>query len=334
MLGLTILVSVAGCYLSHDRAAETDAGGDAARPSDVGPRDAARPDAGPRDAGGVWVNEPRPALLVELSGVCRARLGATTIVHVTTPLQTACEVAGPATVERAADGTWVVTATVWVERIAPPGVEPCTPMAGISERDVAISIDAIDAEPVVVRDSVSGAEIVIEPNDEFAHACCACGARDTPCSLDCDCAPGLVCIPGVESPAECGRCGTLCDLLIHTHRADRLTAPDQECPRDESCRGDGTLVARHCVPREGDACLADPDCPAGQHCESDSDAFSACVWSPTMLHGRCEGDADCAPGLHCTETPAGPRCEALCFGARMGCPTGSTCAPETWTCAD
>jgi len=86
----------------------------------------------------------------------------------------------------------------------------------------------------------------------------------------------------------------------------------------------------------GDACLEDRDCPDGQFCARDGDAWAACVWGDDALTGEgnpCRADSDCRAGQHCVVEGARASCRIPCFADEMTCPARSECRADFgWVC--
>ncbi len=327
-LGLAML----GCYRAHGRDG-------APAPIDASIRDAgrvdapiARPDAG-RSPESVWTLEARPAQLRLADASCTAFIGGSVVLHVRVGIDHECEHGGPVTLERAGGGTYFIRAHVWVDHRAEPGAEGCRWIAAIADRDVVVHVDVPSFE---VIDLETMSTLRVEARDE-GHACGMRNVAGEPCMHDCDCTPGLSCIPGTGDFAECfgGACARACNRGEETFVAVPLSEPDMSCSPFERCAGPrGTgLAASTCVPREADACRDGVPCLPGRTCRSDGDEIAHCEWDPPRVGNACSADRDCAPGAFCVrEAGAAARCRVPCWTHDMRCPTGESCDAPYWTC--
>lgn len=121
------------------------------------------------------------------------------------------------------------------------------------------------------------------------------------CSVNADCAGGLVC----SSSQECVQCNS-----------------DADCGSGQSC----DLENNQCVAQ----CDADGSCPQGSTCNTATNICDALANpSPTPAPQACTTDAECTGGYTC-DTDASV-CVLQCDGSNS-CPSGYSCNTSTNTC--
>ena len=138
---------------------------------------------------------------------------------------------------------------------------------------------------------------------------------DEVCSVDVDCAAGLVC---VAQAVDSGRCHRYC-------------AGDADCPSGLGC---AQLVEGVGIGLCGSTCTLDGGCPAGTACKvvlsNDFDsagpvALPLCAEPAGSGAGtNCQSSLDCAPGVFCDE---GGVCRTMCrFDGTLDCAAGTCTA--------
>jgi hypothetical protein len=129
-------------------------------------------------------------------------------------------------------------------------------------------------------------------------------AIDQPCTIDTDCASGLVCAPAVF-----GGSSNVCATVMPIQLGDICGAPGDQCQGNSFCEAQGSGKAPLCVatPAVGGACSASIPCGAGDVCSGD-----AGVCEPASAAGACTTNAECATG-YCDLNPPAACTNGLSF---------------------
>lgn len=303
---------------------------DAGRAEDGGDAGVTDPDAGCVEPE-TWTLQARATDGAQLLDRNAARIGSTQRILVSVEIDSDCERDGPVVADvMPGDATDFVqiTARSWVSSQA-----RCSGQRILQQHVIDIDAQHQGNLNVVVFDTQrpGGGMLLsfLRASSDLGIQCTGSTERGTvtaggSCASDCDCAPGLPCVPVPGAVADAWQCAAACASPLQCSAGERCrtgprsASPSWVCEAAPPCRGpeDCPQPAFDCVGADGAKSCQDVR-------RFDDRTCRCSVWCGVGAFCATDGAAD----VHCAIPCEGPRDCPIVAGSRLRCGASWMCGP-------